>query len=824
MNRSTNRTLNSIKPLRMHRPLPITSYWKGTLVAKQRESSINPNTTTSLKIKEIDGSRKCNGKKKKKTNLVNINNILFQYDMQKAVVDQSKSSSFIKPLKVEGKGRIIRRHQHLPEQRRKERNDMEQNQSNEVQYENLNNLYNSSQRYDGIGYLKQHHRQHHHHFSSTNFRSDNHSHHQSRQIINTADYPLQCSSSFFDTPKFEYEKSLSPIHASSFSFTEDLSGEDNIKKSDEMHREAVTTAAATPIIMNNEKENELVKNLINRKKNKLNENNRSSWRDAPSAKSVRNKTKGEINTQRTTRRNDAFRTNNRHQMINRSIDEVQSPGKKKQQYHNYSMSLNPNPSEVIGRKYQINSSNNNNNNMTTTKFPLLRNTNNHNHSPSISLSQHSNFLQQSCDNVKNSSSSIRHSQTIMKDFENSNYHHSQHQPNIVLPQFSKTNLPTRSSTMSKTPKSMTVHRRAITRLHEDKDTHSYRSRHNVMNSYDSTYLQHSDKPKSYRSPSDSGSKLNRDNYMNNPNGQLIPNENSNTNNNNINNKLMGKINEVPSETSSSKEFELNKQSNINHSRIMKKNSLRKRDDKNNHFVDDNDINVRIINNENNANQNHHTINDRHNDMTSQKLSVTHDDYDDNDDHVVCIPNETKSKHNYDKEERINRKKSSRIKHKHKSHSRKSRDQFNGERYMDEVKGKDDESETVFSDSFQTKDEEKAFIEDCRKLVQKSHRFHTYLNNMSEGTQRLERERYNAMEANQMNGKQNYSDSAWKYRNVNDSYAYTNVNEYIKENDLLGKEKKHSIARWIRNVQEKFRNFVATDSDENIANFNSIKPT
>ena len=37
------------------------------------------------------------------------------------------------------------------------------------------------------------------------------------------------------------------------------------------------------------------------------------------------------------------------------------------------------------------------------------------------------------------------------------------------------------------------------------------------------------------------------------------------------------------------------------------------------------------------------------------------------------------------------------------------------------------------------------------------------------------------------------------RDVNDSYAYTNVQQYIEENDLMPPEKAHTIKKWVREV-------------------------
>ena len=41
------------------------------------------------------------------------------------------------------------------------------------------------------------------------------------------------------------------------------------------------------------------------------------------------------------------------------------------------------------------------------------------------------------------------------------------------------------------------------------------------------------------------------------------------------------------------------------------------------------------------------------------------------------------------------------------------------------------------------------------------------------------------------------------RDVNDSYAYTNVQQYIEENDLMPPEKAHSIKKWIIEVNSNY---------------------
>jgi hypothetical protein len=41
------------------------------------------------------------------------------------------------------------------------------------------------------------------------------------------------------------------------------------------------------------------------------------------------------------------------------------------------------------------------------------------------------------------------------------------------------------------------------------------------------------------------------------------------------------------------------------------------------------------------------------------------------------------------------------------------------------------------------------------------------------------------------------------RDVNDSYAYTNVQQYIEENDLMPPEKSHSIKKWVKEVNAVF---------------------
>lgn len=41
------------------------------------------------------------------------------------------------------------------------------------------------------------------------------------------------------------------------------------------------------------------------------------------------------------------------------------------------------------------------------------------------------------------------------------------------------------------------------------------------------------------------------------------------------------------------------------------------------------------------------------------------------------------------------------------------------------------------------------------------------------------------------------------RDVNDSYAYTNVQQYIEENDLMPPEKAHTIKKWVKEVNSNF---------------------
>ena len=41
------------------------------------------------------------------------------------------------------------------------------------------------------------------------------------------------------------------------------------------------------------------------------------------------------------------------------------------------------------------------------------------------------------------------------------------------------------------------------------------------------------------------------------------------------------------------------------------------------------------------------------------------------------------------------------------------------------------------------------------------------------------------------------------RDINDSYAYTNVQQYIEENDLMSPEKAQSIKKWVKEVNSNF---------------------
>lgn len=60
----------------------------------------------------------------------------------------------------------------------------------------------------------------------------------------------------------------------------------------------------------------------------------------------------------------------------------------------------------------------------------------------------------------------------------------------------------------------------------------------------------------------------------------------------------------------------------------------------------------------------------------------------------------------------------------------------------------------------------------------------------------------------------YSSNTWRtWRGVNESYSYTDVQEYIEENELMDEEKEEWIKEWIYDVDRKFFNPTPLDSDE-----------
>ncbi len=53
------------------------------------------------------------------------------------------------------------------------------------------------------------------------------------------------------------------------------------------------------------------------------------------------------------------------------------------------------------------------------------------------------------------------------------------------------------------------------------------------------------------------------------------------------------------------------------------------------------------------------------------------------------------------------------------------------------------------------------------------------------------------------------------RDVNDSYAYTNVQQYIEENDLMPPEKAQSIKKWVKEVNSNFDDWEKKTIEKNI---------
>ncbi len=53
------------------------------------------------------------------------------------------------------------------------------------------------------------------------------------------------------------------------------------------------------------------------------------------------------------------------------------------------------------------------------------------------------------------------------------------------------------------------------------------------------------------------------------------------------------------------------------------------------------------------------------------------------------------------------------------------------------------------------------------------------------------------------------------RDVNDSYAYTNVQQYIEENDLMPPEKLITIKKWIREVNTNSEDWEKKTIEKNI---------
>lgn len=53
------------------------------------------------------------------------------------------------------------------------------------------------------------------------------------------------------------------------------------------------------------------------------------------------------------------------------------------------------------------------------------------------------------------------------------------------------------------------------------------------------------------------------------------------------------------------------------------------------------------------------------------------------------------------------------------------------------------------------------------------------------------------------------------RDINDSYAYTNVHQYIEENDLMPPEKLVTIKKWVKEVNGQFDNWEKKTIEKNI---------
>jgi len=62
---------------------------------------------------------------------------------------------------------------------------------------------------------------------------------------------------------------------------------------------------------------------------------------------------------------------------------------------------------------------------------------------------------------------------------------------------------------------------------------------------------------------------------------------------------------------------------------------------------------------------------------------------------------------------------------------------------------------------------------------------------------------------------NHSRLSHVTRDVNDSYAYTNVQQYIEENDLMPPEKAHSIKKWIMEVNNNFEEWEKKTVEKHI---------
>ncbi len=53
------------------------------------------------------------------------------------------------------------------------------------------------------------------------------------------------------------------------------------------------------------------------------------------------------------------------------------------------------------------------------------------------------------------------------------------------------------------------------------------------------------------------------------------------------------------------------------------------------------------------------------------------------------------------------------------------------------------------------------------------------------------------------------------RDVNDSYAYTNVKQYIEENDLMPPDKLVTIKKWVKEVNGNFETWEKKTIEKNI---------